>query len=95
MNSFNGLNLDCIERGKGNLMGLVESSYSVFIRIAYRFEIFYPQAMKYFLNRKLNEYKTKGTITDYKVKTKRMGKFHYILEMDLFLDKIKGGGRDT
>jgi len=75
-------------------MGIIESSYSVFIKIAYRFEIFYPQAMKYLLNRKLNEYKTKGTITDYKVKTKRMGKFHYILQMDLFLDKIEGGERD-
>jgi hypothetical protein len=75
-------------------MGIIESSYSVLIKIAYRFEIFYPQAIKYFLNQKLKEYKTKGKLADYKVKTKRMGKFHYFLEMDLFLDEIGGGDRN-
>ena len=54
----------------------------------------YPRAIKFLLNRKLEEYKTKGTLTDYKVKTKRMGKFHYFLEMDLFLDTEKGGEKD-
>lgn len=75
-------------------MGLIESSYLVLVKIAYRFEIFYPQAIKYFLNQKLKEYKTKGTLTDYKVKTKRMGKFHYFLELDLFLDIKSGGEKD-
>jgi len=74
-------------------LGIIESSYSVFIKIAYRFEILYPQAIKILLNRKLNEYKNKGTLTDYKVKTGRMGKYHYFLEMDLFLDTEKGGGK--
>jgi hypothetical protein len=56
--------------------------------------VLYPRAIKFLLNRKLEEYKTKGTLTDYKVKTKRMGKFHYFLEMDLFLDTEKGGEKD-
>ena len=76
-------------------MGIIESTYSVLMKIAFKFEIFYPQAINYFLSRKLKEYKNKGTITDYKVKTKRKGKFHYFLEMDLFLDKIKGGEEHT
>jgi hypothetical protein len=75
-------------------MGLIESSYSVFIKIAYRFEVLYPQAIKFLLDRKLKEYKTKGKLSEYKLKTKRMGKFHYFLEMDLFLDTEKGGEKD-
>ena len=76
-------------------MGIIDSSYSVFIKIAYRFEIFYPQAIKYFVNQKLKEYKNSGKLTDYKVKTKRMGKFHYFLEMDIFLENKKGGETNT
>ena len=76
-------------------MGIIESASSVLIKIAFRFEIFYPQAINFFLNRKLKEYKNKGTITDYKIKTKRKGKYHYFMEMDLFIDKIKGGEAHT
>ena len=72
-------------------MGIIESASLVFMKIAFKFEIFYPQAINYFINRKLKEFKNKGTIADYKVKTSRIGKYHYFLEMDLFLDKIKGG----
>ena len=81
------------EKGR-KTMGIVESSYSVLIKIAYRFEVLYPQAIKFLVNRKLEEYKTKGTLTEYKVKTKRMGKFHYFLEMDLFVTDKKGGEGD-
>ena len=76
-------------------MGLVESTLQVAIKIAFRFEIFYPQAIRLFLTRRLKEYKNKGTVTDYKVKTKRIGKYHYLLEMDLFLNNIKGGEKNT
>ena len=75
-------------------MGIIESSYSVLIRIAYRFEVLYPQALKFLVNRKLEEYKTQGKIMDYKVKTNRIGKLHYFLEMDLFLDLEKGDEKD-
>ena len=80
---------------EGKSIGFIESSISVALKIAFRFEIFYPQAIKLFLNRKLKEYKDKGTLTDYKVKTNRLGKYHYFLEMDLFLDKIKGGDKNS
>jgi hypothetical protein len=75
---------------EGKFMGIIESSYSVFIKIAYRFEVLYPQAIKFLLDRKLKEYQNQGTLSEYKVKTKRMGKYHYFLEMDLFVD-TKGG----
>ena len=76
-------------------MGIIESASLVFMKIAFRFEFLYPQAIKFFLDRKLKEYKNKGTLTDYKVKASRIGKYHYFLEMDLFLDKIIGGGKNT
>lgn len=76
-------------------MGIIESSTKVLMKIAFRFEFFYPQAINFFLNRKLKEYKNKGQISDYKVKTRRRGKYHYFLEMDLFVDKNSGGERNT
>ena len=72
-------------------MGIIESSVSVFVKLAFRFEIFFPEVLKFFLNRKLKEYKRKGVITDYEVKAKRKGKYHYFLEVDLFLKDQKGG----
>ena len=75
----------------GKNIRFIDSSISVAFKIASRFEILYPQAIRLFLNQKLKEYKNKGSLEDYKVKTKRIGKHHYFLEMDLFLDKINGG----
>ena len=72
-------------------MGIIESSFSVLVKLAFRFEIFFPQAFQLFLTRKLKEYQGKGVISDYAVKTKRMGKYHYFLEMDLFLNTTTGG----
>lgn len=72
-------------------MGIIESSTKVLMKIVFRFEFFYPQAINFFLNQKLKEYKSKGQISDYKLKTKRRGKYHYFLEMDLFVNKIPGG----
>ena len=76
-------------------MGLLESTLKVAIKIGFRFEIFYPQAIRLFLNQRFKEYKNKGTLTDYKVKTRRIGKYHYLLEMDLFLNNITGGGKNS
>ena len=59
------------------------------MKIAFNFEIFYPQAMKFFLNRKLKQFKDDGKLDDYNVKTKRIGKYHYFLEMDIFFKSTK------
>ena len=72
-------------------MGIIESSVFVFVKLAFRFEIFFPQVFKLFLNRKLKEYKEKGVIADYKVRTKRKGKYHYRFDVDLLIEAEKGG----
>ncbi|MBN2260673.1 MAG: hypothetical protein JW702_09010 [Clostridiales bacterium] len=64
------------------------------MRIVVRFEILYPQAIEFFLNRKLKEYKDLEKLDDYKVKARRLGKNHYFLEMDLFLESNGGGEKD-
>lgn len=68
-----------------------ERVLSGFIKFSFRLEMFFPQLIKFFLNRKLKEYKENGALTDYNVKTKRKGKYHYIFEVDLFPNIKKGG----
>lgn len=72
-------------------MGLLDSAISVFARVAFRFEFFFPQFIGFYIKRKLKEYKEKGLIDDYNVKSRRRGKYHYSFDVDLFL-KIKKGG---
>ena len=72
-------------------MGIVEDIATVLIKFSFRFEMFYPQFFKFFLNRKLMEHKEKGAITGYTVKAKGKGKYHYSFEVDLFLKNKKGG----
>jgi hypothetical protein len=72
-------------------MKLFDSVVAVFSKIAFRFEFFFPQFIGYFIGQKLKEYKQKGWINDYKVKSKRKGKHNYFFDVDLFLDIEKGG----
>lgn len=72
-------------------MEIRELIISSFIKVSFRFERFFPQFIKLFLNRRLGEYKDKGVLTEYKVKTKRRGKYHYSFEVDLFVNLKKGG----
>ena len=46
------------------------------------------------MKRKLNEYKEKDLIADYKLKSWRLAKYHYLFDVDLFLDIKKGGEID-
>jgi hypothetical protein len=75
-------------------MGILSSAVHVFGRIAFRFEILFPQFAGFFFRRKLKEYKSKGLLEEYHVKSKRRGKYHYLFDMDLFL-KIEKGGEIT
>lgn len=61
------------------------------VKLSLKFEILFPRVIKFFINRKLKEYKETGALTDYKVKAKRRGRFHYFFELDLFLNTGKGG----
>ena len=72
-------------------MTLIERITSDLIKFSFKFERFFPQFIKFFLNRKLKEYKQMGALTDYGVKAKRRGRYHYLFEVDLFLKIEKGG----
>jgi hypothetical protein len=74
-------------------MGIFDSVVAVFSKIAFRFEFFFPQFIGYYIGQKLKEYKQKGLIEDYKVKSKRKGKYHYLFDVDLFM-KIDEGGEN-
>ena len=49
------------------------------------FEPLAPRAISYYMGRRLSEWKRQGLITGYKTRTRRLGKFHYKIEVDLDL----------
>lgn len=72
-------------------MGFFDSVISVFSKIAFRFEFFFPQLIGFYVKRKLKEYKEREILDDYTVKSRRRGKYHYSFDVDLFLKIEKGG----
>ena len=75
-------------------MRFPDTVMAVFSRFAFRFEFFFPQLIGFYIKRKLNEYKENELIADYKLKSWRLAKHHYLFDLDLFLDVKKGGGID-
>jgi hypothetical protein len=49
------------------------------------FEPLAPQAISYYMRRRLSEWKQQGLISGYETRTRRLGKFHYKIEVDLDL----------
>ena len=72
-------------------MKIADRAKSGLIRASFNFERFFPRLIKFYVGRQLKEYKNRGTLSDYKLKAKRLTKYHYIFELDLFLDSEKGG----
>jgi len=64
---------------------LTESAVRVLLRVAFVFEPLAPTAITALMNQQLHKFKAAGTIGNYKTKTKRLGKFHYRIEIDLDL----------
>jgi hypothetical protein len=60
-----------------------EKLTGVLLRIAFVFEPLASTAISFYLGRRLKELKEKGLISDYASRTKRLGKFHYRIEIDL------------
>ena len=52
-------------------------------RLAFAFEPLAPQAISLYLSRRLYRWKQQGLILSYKAHTKRLGKFHYKITVDL------------
>jgi hypothetical protein len=62
---------------------LMGSAVRVFTKIAMEFEPLAPTAITLIVNRQMHRYKERGIVTNYKTHTKRLGKYHYKIEMDL------------
>ncbi len=64
---------------------LIESAVKVLLRIAFRFEPLAPTAITVLLNQQLHRYHEGGIIGHYTAHTKRLGKYHYRIMLDLEL----------
>lgn len=62
---------------------LLESVIRVVLRVVTVFEPLAPTAITVLMNRQLHRYKEAGAIGKYKTKSKRLGKYHYRIEIDL------------
>ena len=64
---------------------LVESAVRVLLRVVFVFEPLAPTAITILMNQQLHRFKEAGSIRNYKTKTKRLGKYHYRIEVNLDL----------
>lgn len=64
---------------------LIDSAVRVLMRVAFVFEPLAPTAITVLMNRELHRFKEAGEIGNYKAHTKRLGKYHYRITMDLDL----------
>jgi hypothetical protein len=64
---------------------LISSAVRVLFRFAFAFEPLAPTAIVVLMNQQLRRFKDAGMIGSYKTKAKRLGKFHYRIEIDLDL----------
>ncbi len=62
-----------------------ERLFNIFLRFAFVLEPLAPPAISYYISRRLDHLKQKALIGEYKAKTKRLGKFHYKVEVDMDL----------
>ncbi|MGO8807730.1 MAG: hypothetical protein ACLQO7_14265 [Candidatus Bathyarchaeia archaeon] len=62
---------------------LLESTIRVLLRVVFVFEPLAPTAITVLMNQQLRRFKDSGAIGNYKTKTKRLGKYHYRIELDL------------
>jgi hypothetical protein len=64
---------------------LIGSAVRVLMRVAFVFEPLAPTAITVLMNQQLHRFKEAGAIGTYKTRTKRLGKYHYRIEMNLDL----------
>ncbi len=68
---------------------LIDSAVRVLLRVAFAFEPLAPTAITVLMNQQLHRFKDSGAIGDYKTKAKRLGKFHYLIEIDLDVTEMQ------
>jgi hypothetical protein len=64
---------------------LMDSAIRVLLRVVFVFEPLAPTAITVVMNQQLHRFKESGAIANYKTKTKRLGKYHYRVTIDLDL----------
>ena len=64
---------------------LISSAVRVLMRVAFVFEPLAPTAITALMNQQLHRFKEAGAISKYKTHTKRLGKYHYRIEINLDL----------
>lgn len=64
---------------------LIGSVIRVLLRVAFVFEPLAPTAITLLMNQQLHRFKETCAIGNYKTHTKRLGKYHYRIEIDLDL----------
>ncbi len=62
---------------------LIGIAVRVLLRVVFVFEPLAPTAITILMNQQLHRFKETGAIGNYKTKTKRLGKYHYRIEIDL------------
>jgi len=55
------------------------------VKVVFVFEPLAPQAISYYLTRTLKKWKKQGLISEFGTRTRRLGKFHYKIDIDLDL----------
>jgi hypothetical protein len=68
---------------------LVGSAVRVLMRVAFVFEPLAPTAITVLINQQLHRFKEAGAIGDFKTRTKRLGKYHYRIVMNLDLTSMQ------
>ncbi len=59
---------------------------NLFLKIAFVFEPLAPIPISYYINQKLKEIQKIGLISNFHKKIKRLGRFHYLIIIDLELN---------
>lgn len=60
--------------------------FRVLIDIAFVFEPLAPAGITYFLSQRFDRFKSQDKILDYQTQAKRLGKYHYAIELSLDLN---------
>ncbi len=68
---------------------IMESAIRVLFRVVFVFEPLAPTAITLLVNQQLRRFKKSGAISEYKTKTKRLGRFHYRIEINLDLTGLQ------
>ena len=64
---------------------IVGSAIRVLMRVVFVFEPLAPTAITLLMNQQLRRFKDGGIVGNYKTHTKRLGKYHYRIEINLDL----------